>query len=282
VAIAGELTDSPAALASVLFSLTQAYSMNTLGSLTMWMKLIAAGVDDLAVSKHSEHVALPSSSLFPLTPHQAKSLSDLIASLRDYVEPTSGYLRQLYSEGADILREEAILAEEAEAEESDDNPRPKLERMDSIRSDEDSDSQSSDENDSSSRSTKQRAPVKLPQRTFKPSAPRRRTGMATEVQLSSASLPAGVHNLPVSFPHARLFLGANALHYLSVILDGDESLEVKGVKYWSEQLSSLHQEASKISEDIYSSLEEKRNFFSFILTIVTVGLAPATILTGYW
>jgi hypothetical protein len=61
VAIAGELTDSPAALASVLFSLTQAYSMNTLGSLAMWMKLIAAGCDDLAVSKHSEHVRpLPS------------------------------------------------------------------------------------------------------------------------------------------------------------------------------------------------------------------------------
>jgi hypothetical protein len=56
VAIAGELTDSPSALAAVLFSLTQSFSMNTLGSLVIWMKLISAGVDDLAVSKHSEHV----------------------------------------------------------------------------------------------------------------------------------------------------------------------------------------------------------------------------------
>lgn len=216
-------------------------------------------------------------------------MNDLIISLRDYVEPTCSYLKQLYAEGADILREEAILAEEAEAEEIENNGRPKLERLDSIKSEEHSDSESSDEAEGApSRVSKQQPPpqkaprAKLPQRTFKPTAPRRRTGMATEVQLSAASLPVGVHNLPVSFPHARLFLGANALRYLSIILDGDESLEVKGVKYWSEQLSGLHQSALKITDDIHSSLDEKRNFFSFILTIVTVGLAPATILTGYW
>lgn len=56
MSVAGELTDSPAALASILFTLVHAFSMNTLGSLAEWMKLIAAGVDDLAVSKHSEHV----------------------------------------------------------------------------------------------------------------------------------------------------------------------------------------------------------------------------------
>jgi hypothetical protein len=67
-----------------------------------------------------------------------------------------------------------------------------------------------------------------------------------------------------------------------MLLDGDESLEVKGVKYWREQLLGLHYTALKVKDDIHSSLEEKRNFFSFILTVVTVGLAPLTILTGYW
>lgn len=38
--------------------------MNTLGSLVMWMKLISAGVDDLAVSKHSEHVRFYNFNLF--------------------------------------------------------------------------------------------------------------------------------------------------------------------------------------------------------------------------
>lgn len=68
VSVAGELTDSPAALVSILFTLIHAYSMNTLGSLTEWMRLIAEGVDDLAVSKHSEHVIfLPPSPYSPFS-----------------------------------------------------------------------------------------------------------------------------------------------------------------------------------------------------------------------
>lgn len=106
--------------------------------------------------------------------------------------------------------------------------------------------------------------------------------MATEVQLSVATLPSGIHNLPITFQHARLFLGSSAIHHLAMILDGDESLEVKGIKYFNEQLQGLHFTALKTKDDIHSSLEEKRNFFSFILTVVTVGLAPITILTGYW
>jgi hypothetical protein len=76
VAVAGEITDSPSALASVIIALTQSFSMNTLGSAVMWLNLIAAGVDDLAVSKHSDHVSalhlFPSSSSLSLyAPHSA-------------------------------------------------------------------------------------------------------------------------------------------------------------------------------------------------------------------
>jgi hypothetical protein len=37
-------------------SLMQNFSMNTLGSLTLWLKLIVNEVADLAVTKHSAHV----------------------------------------------------------------------------------------------------------------------------------------------------------------------------------------------------------------------------------
>jgi hypothetical protein len=37
-----------------------------------------------------------------------------------------------------------------------------------------------------------------------------------------------------------------------------------------------------VKDDIKVSLEEKRNFFSFVLTVVTVCLAPMATLTGYW
>jgi hypothetical protein len=56
-AVAGDLTDSPAALACTLITLVHNFDMNTLGSISNWMNLIANEVDDLAVSKHSSHVS---------------------------------------------------------------------------------------------------------------------------------------------------------------------------------------------------------------------------------
>ena len=229
---------------------------------------------------------------------KAKLLSELVISLCDYTEPTYTFLQSLYTEGADVLREEALAAEEAaalaaEAEEVH-HAKSKLERLDSVHSSEDSGSDEGAENGSPSTksSTKHshhstekkhfQKQLPAPAKLNKPTASRRRTGTATEVQLSVAILPPGVHNLPINFNHARLFLGSGALHHLTIILDGDESLEVKGIKYWREQLLGINCAALKIKDDIHSSLEEKRNFFSFILTVVTVGLAPITILCGYW
>ena len=57
VSVAGELTDSPGALAVVIMTLLQSFSMNTQGSLDTWLNLISSGVDELAVSKHSAHVS---------------------------------------------------------------------------------------------------------------------------------------------------------------------------------------------------------------------------------
>mmetsp|Transcript_13380 Transcript_13380/g.13877 ORF Transcript_13380/g.13877 Transcript_13380/m.13877 type:complete len:932 (-) Transcript_13380:194-2989(-) len=294
VAVAGELTDSSGALAAVIISLIQSFSMNTQGSLDTWLNLISAGVDDLAVSKHSAH---------------AKELGNIIHLLRDYVEPTHEIFDSLYREGAKILADEAlaeehaaILAEEEalRAEEEKVFQRERLESIGSVGSS----SSSSDENCSSSMSSSiqpitssqrklsalkvstsgrkfSQLPAKKPVQR-KSITLRRRTGITAEIQLSFATLSPGIQNVPINFSTIRGFFGTTACQNLGMILEGDESLEIKGTKYWSEQLGLLNTTFEKVKEDIRVRLEEKRNFFSFILTTVTVGLAPLTILTGYW
>jgi Mg2+ and Co2+ transporter CorA len=44
----------------------------------------------------------------------------------------------------------------------------------------------------------------------------------------------------------------------------------------------MHDNAVTIRQDIRESLDEKRNFYNYLLAIVTVFLGPMTILTGYW
>jgi hypothetical protein len=261
---------------------------------------------------------------------QAKELANLLALLRDYAQPTYDIFHKLYTEGAAIIAEEAIVAEQLallEAEKAEEDQlrqvqTNKISQWDSI----DEGSSGSDESTRSDYICP--PPLKMHNLSFNggastssggggsgkvidkkggvrstvtlPSAPlltaasgiapaarrmsvmgKRPTG-GSGIQLSYATLPAGCQNVPINFQHVRGFFGSNACQNLSIIMEGDESLEVKGIKYWKEQLDSLHETVNKVKDDIKVSLEEKRNFFSFILTVVTVGLAPMTILTGYW
>ena len=110
-------------------------------------------------------------------------------------------------------------------------------------------------------------------------------GVDVGIQLCVAILPHGSNNMPMSIDLLEPFFGENinmTCQNIEMIMEGDESLEVHGMRYWKEQLSHFEINVAKVKEDIHSSLEEKRNFFSFILTVVTVFLAPLTILTGYW
>jgi hypothetical protein len=44
----------------------------------------------------------------------------------------------------------------------------------------------------------------------------------------------------------------------------------------------LHETTRVIGQEIRDSLDEKRNFYNYLLAVVTVFLGPMTILTGYW
>jgi hypothetical protein len=53
--VAGELTESPAALCSLLISCMHNFSMNSLGVLSNWMNTINEESEDVTVSKHMAH-----------------------------------------------------------------------------------------------------------------------------------------------------------------------------------------------------------------------------------
>lgn len=235
-------------------------------------------------------------------------MGNIINLIRDYVEPTHEIFDNLYKEGAQILADEALAEEHAamlaeeEALRAEEEKVFQRERLESIGSVGSSSSSSDNDNASSSVSSSVKPASqrklsalssfntsrKFSQIPAKKPAPRksitlrRRTGITAEIQLSVATLSPGIQNVPINFSTIRGFFGVNACQNLGMILEGDESLEIKGTKYWSEQLGLLNNTFEKVKEDIKLSLDEKRNFFSFILTTVTVGLAPLTILTGYW
>jgi hypothetical protein len=111
---------------------------------------------------------------------------------------------------------------------------------------------------------------------------RHRTRLQSITKFSHCILPPGTQSVPISFDVVRPFLGSDATPHFECILEGDDGLEVKGLKYWRDQVRLLQRNVEKVKEEIKVSLEEKRNLFSFILTVVTVTLAPLTILTSYW
>lgn len=258
--------------------------MNTLGSLVTWLNLLSSEISDLAVSKHSSH---------------AKELRSLVLHLLDYAEPTYKFMNFLYTDGVQILAEEAEIeaAENASAEEvpssacpgdstiselDEDNCFSDSHGNDKLHSRDSRDDEESDESKPKLRTRTILMGSRLSHliRNSKDGSFHARG--SSQIQLSFAILPSACQNIPISFLYARPFLSNNSLRYLSILVEGDESLEVKGIKYWTEQLTILSNTANKLKDDIKISLEDKRNFFNFILTMVTVYLAPLTILCGYW
>jgi len=54
--VAGEITDSPAALMTILLMLVHTFSMNAVASIDYWLNLLEKEIKDIVVSKHSTHL----------------------------------------------------------------------------------------------------------------------------------------------------------------------------------------------------------------------------------
>ena len=107
-------------------------------------------------------------------------------------------------------------------------------------------------------------------------------GLAGEVNHFCEALPEGVEKVPLSFSLASKFFGSDPYREIHRHLDGYEQLDIKGLTYWKERLRKYSLKVEALKELISTQLDEKRNFMSFMLTIITTILAPLAILTGYF
>lgn len=57
---------------------------------------------------------------------------------------------------------------------------------------------------------------------------------------------------------------------------------MKGTKYWEEMLKNIEERIEVAKFVIRTQMDEKRNFISFVLTMITGTTLPITILTGYY
>jgi hypothetical protein len=91
-----------------------------------------------------------------------------------------------------------------------------------------------------------------------------------------------LEKLPLSYEIVKRFFGDNAYRDFRILLDGYEPLDFKGLLYWRERLDRYESKLSDVDDLIANQLDEKRNFTTFSLTIITTVLAPMAILTGYF
>lgn len=98
----------------------------------------------------------------------------------------------------------------------------------------------------------------------------------------SLPFPSGIESLTINFDVINTFFDKDANRELQRSLEGFEQLDIKGVLYWKERLKKYVLKLDMLKNLIQTQLDEKRNFMSFVLTIITTVLAPLTILTGYF
>ena len=91
-----------------------------------------------------------------------------------------------------------------------------------------------------------------------------------------------LEKLPLSHDLMERFFDETLYRELHRLLDGFEVLEMKGLVFWKERLEKYEARLQDVEGLIAAQLDEKRNFMSFSLTIVTTILAPMAILTGYF
>lgn len=96
------------------------------------------------------------------------------------------------------------------------------------------------------------------------------------------ALPENIEKVSPTFAHIRSFFGNDAYREIRANLEGYELLDIKGLVYWKERMKRYTTKVAALKDLIASQLDEKRNFMSFMLTIITTVLAPMAIFTGYF
>lgn len=109
------------------------------------------------------------------------------------------------------------------------------------------------------------------------------TGLSADGDTLTPAMPASDSKyFELSPSTMEPFLGPIGIRTLPFLLDGSQLYEVKGTVFWCSQLEIYFNRLSKLSDLYAKKLDEKRNFWSFILTIVSIGQFPLGAMTGYW
>jgi Mg2+ and Co2+ transporter CorA len=238
----GDLVDHPVAIVQHLIGLVHSLSLNVIDSIESWMSVLENEVADIAVSKHFTHL---------------RELRRMQSQVEGYIMPLRDIIIELQEDAVELLME----AENEELQHALDSSSQSLPRQ-----------LSSHNLEASFRTTKKISSL------YRKSI----ASVKNQSTLCKTVLLDGVEKQPITFPILEPFLGDRPINFLESILIGDDDLEIKGAVYWGEQIASLEKSLDVIATDCHHSSDEKRNFYSYSLTVVTVFLAPLTILTSYW
>lgn len=74
----------------------------------------------------------------------------------------------------------------------------------------------------------------------------------------------------------------DTLRQLPTLFFGIESLEKKGSLHWFDRIETLISQCDLTRERYQTSLDEKRNFWAFMLGIVSIATFPFAVMTGYF
>ena len=75
---------------------------------------------------------------------------------------------------------------------------------------------------------------------------------------------------------------ARSIDLLPNLIDGMDSLDKKGTVTWQSNLEKILEVCDGLQERYQMCLDEKRNFWSFVLGIVSIATFPFAVMTGYF
>jgi len=265
--VAGELADSPGTLATFVLMLLHNFSMNSVAPVDYWLNVLEKEIKDIVVSKHSAHLS---------------EVERVLKDFNSYLDPLEGIMQSLAQEQEDILsaERERLMAEELLAAEQQEL------KHDSLHSDSESEQDKIAPIATRSPSSGKHLVPARPQSAFgrakQGRAQGHRRGSIVAAAKLEEALPEGVEKVSLSYAIIERFFGADPYREIHRHLEGYEQMEIKGLVYWKERLKKYSLKVENLKHLISTQLDEKRNFMSFMLTIITTILAPLAILTGYF
>lgn len=248
-----ELDDSSGALVAFITLMCNSLSMNTMGSVESWLDTIEEEVDEImAVSKHNDHIA---------------EIEFILKAFRDYVHPLNEVFTELSTAADAAINGKLVAAANNESSTSSASHVHSMIEPESIWVNVDGKKWSEEKNVAAKRAA---------------------LGFFYIIPPTSNSIIN--ERKPIDFGGelfgvTKPFWGNNVNHVareLKFLLDGNTQLEVKGLTYWQGRLDSFGDRVAIIHENIQTRFAEKRDFISYTFTIVSILMAPAAILTGYF